>query len=114
MFNKYFQKIVSKYNTKIAIKKNDIEITYQDLDTRTNIISKNIFTKLRDLNNKSVILFYEHGIDVVLAIVSSLRIGVTYVPIDVNYPQRRIHFICINFIKCNNIRFLFAMFFINS
>jgi L-proline---[L-prolyl-carrier protein] ligase len=77
---------------KVAVVDSGRRITYGELNRHVSFLSG----KLLDAGVKpsdSVIVFLEKSVDALAAIYATLRCGATYVPLDTQWPQIRIHHI---------------------
>jgi len=87
-----FENIVKKNPDKIALSFQERNITYKELD----IYSDNMASYLTSCEIKSNSLIYFYLKDKPLSIITILailKIGCSYVPLDLNYPEERIHYI---------------------
>jgi tyrocidine synthetase-3 len=87
-----FEKIVNENSQKIAISINEREITYSELNIKSNQLART----LRDKGVKTgsyVALLTDRGIEMVVGILGIIKAGGVYVPIDVDLPQKRIEYI---------------------
>lgn len=77
---------------KIAIEDREEKITYKELIERVNKLS-NYLIKIEEVKtNKNIGIFTNRKIDIIVAILSCLKLGKTYVPIDPEYPKNRINY----------------------
>lgn len=87
-----FHKSMEKNKNKIAVIYKNQSITYYDLDRRSNDLAR----KMEEMGIKHsdfVLLYAEKSIEMVIAIMASVKIGTIYVPIDGRYPIERINYI---------------------
>ncbi|WP_062053012.1 hybrid non-ribosomal peptide synthetase/type I polyketide synthase [Aquimarina longa] len=87
-----FEDQVKRTPEAIAIIFEKEELTYKELDRRSNqvahyLIKKGI--KAEDL----VGICIDRSMDMIIAVIGVLKAGGTYVPIDTEYPEERIHYI---------------------
>lgn len=67
----------------------DKRITYRDLDTRTNQVARHL--QSLGINHRSRVgIFLNRGTELVGSILSVLKTGAAYLPLDPSYPQERI------------------------
>ena len=96
-----FEDKVSEFPTKVALKFDGKEFTYQELNSMAN----NIANELRKMGvgkNDIVALVSKRSYHLVVAILGILKAGGAYLPIDYNYPKDRIDYI-IDDAKCKAI-----------
>lgn len=96
-----FEDKVSEFPTKVALKFDGKEFTYQELNSMAN----NIANELRKISvgkNDIVALVSKRSYHLVVAILGILKAGGAYLPIDYNYPKDRIDYI-IDDAKCKAI-----------
>lgn len=90
-----FEEQVEKTPDKIALISNNIKLTYREL----NSLSNKLAYKLLDLGitNKSVVgIMVNRSPEMIVGILSILKSGATYLPIDPDYPKDRIHYMLEN------------------
>ena len=76
----------------IALRYQDIELTYQEVEERSNQLAHYILKQ--GIPQQSMIpLVIDRSIDTIIAIIAILKTGSAYVPIDAQYPQERIDYI---------------------
>src|SRR6266568_3397558 len=86
-----FTKQVASTPEDEAIRFGDESLTYRDLNDRANQFA----THLRSLGvgrGELVVIFMEHSIEVVCAILGVLKAGAAYVPVDPAAPKERLAF----------------------
>ncbi len=76
----------------VALKMNGQSMTYQELDDYSNSIAQTL------IHNgiqkwERVALLTERSFEMVASMIAVLKVGGSYVPIDVTYPDKRIEFI---------------------
>ena len=69
-----FEKIARKYPDRLAIKIGDRELTYDELNKAANRIAWAIFERCGE-KTESIALLFDHGIEVVCAILGALKAG---------------------------------------
>lgn len=87
-----FEEQVKKTPKKTALKFNEKNISYGKLNEKVDLLANklynNLFLNVTNSNNIGVIISKKiESIEMILAI---LKLGYTYVPIDINYPLERI------------------------
>lgn len=87
-----FEKIVHKYPDKAAIIEGEKILTYQQFNCRINKLTY-YFEKQGITKGKRVVLIAEHCIDSVVTILALLKLGAIYVPVDPEWPKKRIEYI---------------------
>ncbi|MCP4147004.1 MAG: AMP-binding protein, partial [bacterium] len=71
----------------IAVKSMRKTCTYRDLNRNANRIARQI---IKNAPGKTVGLFFQQGIDMIAAILGTLKAGKIYVPLSVEYPAKRL------------------------
>ncbi|MBT6046209.1 MAG: amino acid adenylation domain-containing protein [Candidatus Scalindua sp.] len=75
----------------VAVIFNDLEITYKDLNFRSNQLAH--YMKLRTVGSESVVgVYMERSIELVVSLLAILKCGGVYVPLDPDYPDERTSF----------------------
>ena len=87
-----FSNIVSKYPDNIALNFDDLNITYSELDRKTNQLAK-ILLNLGVSKNTPVALLFDKSIEMIVAMVAVLKAGGCYVPILPDEEKARIEYI---------------------
>ena len=87
-----FENIVRRYPNRLAVKMGDVASTYSELNNAANRIAHTIIEN-RGIGNEPIALLFEHGIDVIIAILGVLKAGKFYVAIDRSFPEARVDFI---------------------
>ena len=90
-----FKKQLNNTPDKLAITYKDTSLTYKQLNNLANLIA----LKLKEHSIKSgdiVCLAFTDSIEFVASILATQKLGVCYIPIDVNYPNDRIEYIAKN------------------
>jgi amino acid adenylation domain-containing protein/non-ribosomal peptide synthase protein (TIGR01720 family) len=87
-----FEEIVFCQPEKIAIQFGKINLTYKDLLDKTHILSR--YLKSLDLPIESIIgIYMEKSPSVIISMLSILKAGYAYLPLDIEYPADRIKYI---------------------
>lgn len=86
---KRFSDTVRNYPQKIAVRHNDVELTYSELDNLSSSIA-NLLLQKYDVFDKNVVIHLSRSVNQILAIVSVLKAGGCYVPINEEFPTARI------------------------
>ena len=97
MIIKKFEERVKLNSNNIAIKTSDSRITYKELNKYANCIGQEIIKNFNENFSlkeiKNVAIFFDHGIDMIAALIGTLKSDRTYVPIEPSYPLERINYI---------------------
>jgi amino acid adenylation domain-containing protein len=104
-----FEKQVQKSPNEIAIRFNDLVLTYAQLSCRINQMSNHL-ESLNISSHSSIALYLNPGIEMIVTIISILKSGFYFIPIDVTYPNERVNFMlkdsnCSLIITENNIKY---------
>lgn len=87
-----FEEQVNKTPENIAVKCNNISITYNELNEKANQLAKFLIKKGVYKGDKIAIRLNK-SIEMIVGILAIIKAGATYVPIDLSYPKERIEFI---------------------
>ncbi len=87
-----FEKMVSLYPQRLAVKADGHALTYETLNQAANRTARAILAK-REPGNEPTALLFEHGIDAIKAILATLKAGKSYVALDPSFPRERITFV---------------------
>ncbi len=91
-----FEEQVQRTPDNIAVVFNDQQLTYSELNARSNQLARHIRACYKERTNKEVTpdtliaLYLDRGLELVAGILGVLKAGGAYVPIDTGYPQERI------------------------
>ncbi|UCH93607.1 MAG: amino acid adenylation domain-containing protein, partial [Candidatus Aminicenantes bacterium] len=96
-----FEQQVNLYPGNIAIKTENRSITYLELDNISAQIAKTL-SEVSPNSQQGVALLFETGIDMVVGMLSTLKSGNFYIPLDPTYPHRRLTYM----LKDANTRFI--------
>jgi|SRR5690554_1386670 len=91
-----FKAIVASSPDKIAVKSPIKEITYAELDNRAEDLARAIIERQNEYSAKQhyVALLFDHGVDMVVALLATLKSGLAYLPLDAAYPVDRLTYMC--------------------
>jgi len=89
---KRFEKIVSLYPDRIAVKASDNTLTYEQLNRTANRVAHAILRQ-RGRGVEPITLLIEHSASVIVAILGVLKAGKFYVPLDPSHPLARTSYI---------------------
>ena len=84
-----FEKIVSLYPERIAIKTTNQTLNYDQTNRMANRVARAILDKRGD-RNEPIAIFLKHDIHAIIAILGLLKAGKIYVPLDSSFPATSI------------------------
>jgi len=87
-----FEEQVKKYPDKIALKYQKQEITYNELNTRSNSLS-HYLQKSGAGPEMLVAIALKRNIKMVISVLAVLKVGAGYLPIELNHPDERIKYL---------------------
>jgi len=87
-----FEKQVEKSGESVAVKSGTKTMTYAELNVASNRIANALLDTAHG-EGDTVVLLFEHGIDMIEAIIGTLKAGKIYVPLDTSYPEDRLEYI---------------------
>lgn len=87
-----FRKQALLHPDKTAVVYQDQEITYRDLDQRSNQIA-NLLLSRGIKEGKYVPIWLDRSLEWIVAVLGVIKTGAAYVPIDPAYPAKRVEFI---------------------
>ena len=83
------KKNLLKNGNKTALKFQDREITYQELNKISDSIANHILKKCSE-KDEIIAIAMKKGIEQIASIIGVMKAGKTYLPIDLSYPKERI------------------------
>ncbi len=83
-----FEKQAAAHPDRIAISAGGVAMTYAELNAAANRLGRAILRTSREAER--VVLLFEQGAPVVVAVLAVLKAGKTYVPLDPAYPHSRL------------------------
>jgi amino acid adenylation domain-containing protein len=83
-----FERIVRQYPDRVAVKYKDRRVTYAELNRTANRIAHTILAQ-RGEREEAVVLLFDHGMDVIAAIMGVLKAGKFFVVLDTQDPIAR-------------------------
>jgi amino acid adenylation domain-containing protein len=86
-----FEDQVVKAPDNIAVVFEDEQITYKELDRRSNSLA-NYLQGYKNSEEMLVPLFIERGINMIVGMLGIMKAGCAYVPIETDFPQERISY----------------------
>ncbi|NOY60224.1 MAG: AMP-binding protein, partial [Calditrichaeota bacterium] len=86
-----FEQTAIKFPEKIVVRFNELTLTYQQLNQQANQLAN--FLRMQGIGPESVVgLFMERSIGMIIAILGIIKAGGLYLPLDPNYPEKRLSF----------------------
>jgi amino acid adenylation domain-containing protein len=86
-----FKKSVEKFPNKIAAVHGDNKISYRELDEKSNVIANYLRQKGVSPQQK-IGVFMNRSIDMVASVLSIMKLGAVYVPLDPSQPKSRLEY----------------------
>jgi amino acid adenylation domain-containing protein len=87
-----FEEVAASHRDRTALIFGDLRVTYEELNRRGNDLAHTL--KRLGVNENSLVgLCLDRSPDMIVAVLAILKAGAAYVPIDCEYPQKRIDFI---------------------
>ncbi|KAI9330506.1 hypothetical protein BDR26DRAFT_999284 [Obelidium mucronatum] len=90
LLHKIFEESAAKYPDRIALSYEATEMTYAELNLRANSLAGYLVTEKGVQNNDIVGLFYDRGLESVVATLAVLKAGAAFCPIDTEAPPERV------------------------
>lgn len=90
-----FSKVVEKNKSKIAIKYNDIQISYQELEKKSNSVA-NCIIKSKIKKGSPIAMIFDKNIEMFITMLGILKTGCYYIPILPEEEQERAEYIIQN------------------
>jgi len=93
--HRLFEKVVEEFPNAAAVTYEDESLTYQELNTRANQLAR----YLQDIGvapETPIALCFDRGLDVIVALLGTLKSGAAYVPLDPAHPLERLAFVLDN------------------
>ncbi|MDZ8189167.1 MAG: amino acid adenylation domain-containing protein [Nostoc sp. ChiSLP02] len=87
-----FEQQVAKYPHHIAVKTQNYQWTYKELNTQAWRIAQALLEENNEQEGKIALLF-DHDAPMIATILGVLKAGKTYIPLDPKYPQDRVLYI---------------------
>ena len=84
-----FENTAKHFPQKNAIKFNETEITYQQLDNWSNLLANQLINQ-GYCNGKRIGLWHKRSVELHVAILAIVKAGATYIPLDYDMPQERV------------------------
>lgn len=86
-----FEKTVSSYPDRVAVKTHGATLSYAELNNVANHIAQRVLTEAEE-GNIPVAMLLEHGASGLAGILGILKAGKIYVPLDPSYPASRLRY----------------------
>lgn len=93
--HQWLEEWAASYSERIALRWCFKNMTYQELNERANVIAWSLLEHECEMQDR-IGIFLPRGFDMVAAMYAILKIGCTYVPMALNYPDERIQYIIEN------------------
>lgn len=77
----------------IALFYNNKKLTYKELNEKSNNLANYLIKNYKIKKGDNIAIFLDKSLESVIAILSIIKLGAVYVPIDINYPVDRIEYI---------------------
>ena len=87
-----FEEQVEKTPDNVAVVFDEQKLTYKELNEKANQLA-NYLVDNNISNNDVIALFLDKSLEVIISILATLKVGATYLPLDIDYPEERISFI---------------------
>ena len=87
-----FEEQVNKTPDNIAVVFENQKLTYRELNEKANQLARYLITN-GAAKGDIVSVLLDKSIDIIISILGILKIGATFLPIDISYPQERIEYI---------------------
>jgi amino acid adenylation domain-containing protein len=84
-----FRQQVERFPNRVALIEGKIEITYRDLDQKSEALARSLAERGRN-QDRPVGIYLERSIDAVVALLAALKANVPYVPLDIANPLHRL------------------------
>ncbi len=88
----FFEQCAQKHPDHIALKYQEIQLTYQELNQQSNQLARVILSHNID-KQSLIIISMERAPEMIIAILAVMKAACAYVPVDPNSPKERIDFI---------------------
>ena len=85
------QQVVSASEA-VAIVENNLELTYNQLDTISEIIASNL-TQMGIGSEDTVAVFMDRSASLIISLLGILKSGAAFVPIDTSFPEQRLEYV---------------------
>ena len=93
VIHKIFEGQVEEVSDRVAVVYEDRQITYGELNRRSNQLAHYLIRKYGVSGDRMVVLCLDRSEEMIIGILGVLKAGGGYVPIDPSYPEERIKYI---------------------
>jgi non-ribosomal peptide synthetase component F len=93
LINELFEETVQKYSDNIAVVYEDIELTYKELNEKANQLSNYLRNNFNIKPDDIIALCLDKSELMIITILAVWKTGAAYVPMDPNFPDKRIEYI---------------------
>jgi len=99
MIIKRFSEQVARTPEKLIFNTGQGKISFMELDALSNRVARAVADACQSIQANSngghnISLLFENGIHMIYALLGVLKAGKTYVPLDVSFPESRLHHMC--------------------
>lgn len=91
-----FESACVRYPDRVAVAMYDNTISYADLDFRSDVVARALVEEYKVEDEDVVAFYFQPSIEALVAIIGVLKAGAAYLPIDPNWPERRIEYVLDN------------------
>ncbi|HCY8310097.1 TPA: amino acid adenylation domain-containing protein [Staphylococcus aureus] len=84
----YFNEAVSRQGNHVALVMNDLTMTYETLHNYVDAIAHMLLSNGVG-NGQRVALFTERSFEMIAAMLATVKVGASYIPIDIDFPNKR-------------------------
>lgn len=87
-----FEEQVNRTPDQIALEFKETQVTYHELNERSNQLAK--YLQEKGVGHQTIVaVMLTHSIELMIAILATLKTGAAYLPIDPEYPPERVNYI---------------------
>jgi hypothetical protein len=91
-FKELFEKTVNENPSSIAVEFEDKTITYQELNSKSNIVAHLLIIHYKIKPGDFVAISVERSIDLIVYMIGIIKSGGVFFPLDPTYPKERLNF----------------------
>jgi len=88
-----FEEQVLKTPNKTAVVFKEQKLTYKELNIKSNQLANYMKNNFNVKQNDKVAIFVKKSLESIISIIATIKLGATFVPIDIEYPEDRIEYI---------------------
>ena len=92
LLHRQFENAVLHYPDEIALHCQEVEISYKELNQKANQLAHLLLAEKKDRADSLVGIYLHRSVDLLIAILATLKSGSAYVPLDPAYPDNRINY----------------------